>query len=81
MMITFWRKAREFNSRSYDLDLVKDDDEFRFLRKTLNSFIESGIVLDSIALISETNKANLHVATNNKTLIKWLKKFGFEEAK
>lgn len=74
-----FRKIRQFNSRSYNLDLVKDSDEFYFLVSTLTSFYDTNIIKD-LKTVNVKNIANIHVETNNKTLIKWLIKFGFEEA-
>ena len=79
MMFNFG-KVRTFNSKSYNLDLVKEKDEFEFLRNTLRSFIESGDVRNMLVLTSENHKANIHIATKNRTLIKLLLRFGFEEA-
>ena len=79
-MKIFSRRTRQFNSNSYDLDLVKDNDEFNFLLNTLGSFQDTEIIKE-LASVKAGHKVNIHVETNNKTLIKWLLKFGFEEAK
>ena len=77
-MNLFKRKVREFNSISYDLDFVIQNDEFNFLLNTLGSFHDLKVL--NLMTFKAGNKANIHVETNDKTLIKWLLKFGFEEA-
>ena len=77
-----FRRVKQFNSRNYDLTLVKDKDEYDFLIDVLYSFIYSKNIVDAVYSIKTEDgaKVNIHVETNNKTLIKWLLKFGFEKA-
>ena len=75
----FGKKLRGFNSESYNLDLVKENDEYEFLLNTLGSFHDTGVITN-LCTLKAKNKANIHVETKDKTLIKWLIKFGFEEA-
>lgn len=72
------KKVRQFNSISYDLDFVIQNDEFNFLLNTLGSFHDLEVL--KLMTVKTGHKANIHVETNDKTLIKWLLKFGFEEA-
>ena len=80
MMKFNFNKTRQFNSKSYNTEMVKEFDEFYFLKRVLNSFREEGVITKMIVLTSENGMANIHVETRDKTLIKWLLKFGFEEA-
>ena len=75
----FKKRIRQFNSNSYDLDLVKDADEYNFLFNTLGSFHDNEVITD-LCTLRAGHKVNIHVETKDKTLIKWLIKFGFEEA-
>lgn len=75
----FGKKYRCFNSRTYDVDLVRDADEFEFLMNTVGSFQPDVADIKEFATVRTKNKVNIHVVTSDKTLIKWLIKFGFKE--
>ena len=75
----WFKKVRTFNSRTYDVELVKDKDEFEFLMNTIGSLAQV-IDIKEFATVRSINKINIHIETSDKTLIKYLLKFGFEEA-
>lgn len=73
------KKYRVFNSRIYDVEAVRDRDEFEFLMNTLGSLYDVTDT-DEFATARSKNKVTIHISTKDKTLIKWLLKFGFNEA-
>lgn len=79
-MRRLFKRTKVYNSRSFDLNMVKDADEFRTILSTLVTFDFAGVEFKQL-YCPESNKANFHVELpSNKTLETWLIRVGFEEA-
>ena len=77
--MNWFKKTREYNSRSFDLTRNDDIQEFGYILRTLRSFDFAGI--EFLTLYSPKAKATIHVRIkSNMTLETWLVLMGFEEA-
>ena len=78
-MMNWFKKVREYNSRSFDLTRDDDIQEFGYILRTLRSFDFTGI--EFLTIYSPKAKATIHVSIkSNMTLETWLVRMGFEEA-
>lgn len=77
--MNWFKKVREYNSRSFDLTRNDDIQEFGYILRTLRSFDFAGI--EFLTLYSPKAKASIRVnIKSNMTLETWLVLMGFEEA-
>jgi len=73
-----FKKIHQYNSRTYDVSLAKDAREYEFILDTLATF--DFAIEKSMVISNGTNKKNIHVDLNDKTLETWLIRMGFTEA-